>query len=694
MEHKKKKDLICLKDNKLICYDCALFGNHKNHEFKKLENFEKEIKLQIEDFYNDFLELDDRKVLKENFLEDFKNQIEKKKMYFFSILEENVKIIKENLDKRKFEIEDDIEKEFFKIRNNLITFENDAKKVKLENDDLIAKIEEIKGMNFTLAFFEGFNLNLQKIQNDHKNIKLKIKKLNLGSKLLLKDDLRAIDEKIGIETIKKNLLKSKKNKKKISSIHKLKRKTSKFSNHSRNLTDIKLIRFENQFKNNLLSSYSEENLEELKDEEFLEFDLFSNNDFKLNSDISSENKEIEISENSEIFMNSKKKEDFENLKKENDFSNLRKKNDFTNFRRESEFMDFRRDSELLKFGKDGDFTDFRKDSDFEISKNKHFTKNSGNFCLENKNQDFENSKNYFGLGNMKDDNKKSKSNFGLRNSNNNFGSENFKITRKNNSVKNENQSFIPSSSSKNQFVNNSRKKRINTNLFYYQNSASVNNSPKKKNIPNSVLKSDFFFNPNKNMKRRLTGYKKNFTNIVNSKNMTNSTNFPNFLNLGESQNINFKEKKILNKNSDNKSILNFRGSILNEVNIRKFIEKKNRKTIDISFCNQNINSRKLEQILKNLVINKNSKNLIFNKNNINSEGFIYLIKFIRKNRNFEKIYLKNNKIDIKGLKFLFKNSKFLNRVYYLNLEGNNIVKNIYSEKYIKDLKDKGINIII
>lgn len=31
--------MICLEDSKIICSDCVLFGNHKNHLFEKLPDF-------------------------------------------------------------------------------------------------------------------------------------------------------------------------------------------------------------------------------------------------------------------------------------------------------------------------------------------------------------------------------------------------------------------------------------------------------------------------------------------------------------------------------------------------------------------------------------------------------------------------------------------------------------------------------
>jgi len=42
--HNKKKELICLADNTLVCYDCVVFGDHKGHQMKKLSDFQDAVK--------------------------------------------------------------------------------------------------------------------------------------------------------------------------------------------------------------------------------------------------------------------------------------------------------------------------------------------------------------------------------------------------------------------------------------------------------------------------------------------------------------------------------------------------------------------------------------------------------------------------------------------------------------------------
>ena len=47
-EHQKVGDLICLTDRSIICVDCGLFGDHRNHSFKRFDLFKEETKSKLE----------------------------------------------------------------------------------------------------------------------------------------------------------------------------------------------------------------------------------------------------------------------------------------------------------------------------------------------------------------------------------------------------------------------------------------------------------------------------------------------------------------------------------------------------------------------------------------------------------------------------------------------------------------------
>jgi hypothetical protein len=40
-EHNVVMDIICLTEKKKICPHCALFGSHKHHAFRRIDDFQK-----------------------------------------------------------------------------------------------------------------------------------------------------------------------------------------------------------------------------------------------------------------------------------------------------------------------------------------------------------------------------------------------------------------------------------------------------------------------------------------------------------------------------------------------------------------------------------------------------------------------------------------------------------------------------
>ena len=42
-KHEKEAELICLTDKTLICTECVLFDNHKNHDYVKNQEFAKTV---------------------------------------------------------------------------------------------------------------------------------------------------------------------------------------------------------------------------------------------------------------------------------------------------------------------------------------------------------------------------------------------------------------------------------------------------------------------------------------------------------------------------------------------------------------------------------------------------------------------------------------------------------------------------
>ena len=46
--HQRKLEIICVDDKQRICANCALFGNHKNHDIRMEEEIMNEINVRTE----------------------------------------------------------------------------------------------------------------------------------------------------------------------------------------------------------------------------------------------------------------------------------------------------------------------------------------------------------------------------------------------------------------------------------------------------------------------------------------------------------------------------------------------------------------------------------------------------------------------------------------------------------------------
>ena len=55
-KHQRPLEVLCLQDKCKVCTQCALFGEHKNHEIKNEEEIMNEVKLRAE-IYVDLFEL-------------------------------------------------------------------------------------------------------------------------------------------------------------------------------------------------------------------------------------------------------------------------------------------------------------------------------------------------------------------------------------------------------------------------------------------------------------------------------------------------------------------------------------------------------------------------------------------------------------------------------------------------------------
>lgn len=129
-EHKKQLDYICLEDKQKVCANCVLFGIHKGHEIKQINELIKEYRIRSRCLL-DMLNIIDK--------------IEISKLE--NDLKDKMETICDKFKYKKIQIENEIQVGFNKIKYKIEEIEKDTLRI-LENnyeiiEDQIHKIKEI-----------------------------------------------------------------------------------------------------------------------------------------------------------------------------------------------------------------------------------------------------------------------------------------------------------------------------------------------------------------------------------------------------------------------------------------------------------------------------------------------------------------------------------------------------------------------
>lgn len=132
IDHKKKLDIICLTCRKTICYQCALFENHKNHQVKQQNEFLQEfisVKNEIAQIKNN---INEKKKILNLFDEKLSNLLNKNSINIDLRIEETFRVFIEKLKKQKESLFEEKKKCFANFKEMLRTkikcsfdFEND-----------------------------------------------------------------------------------------------------------------------------------------------------------------------------------------------------------------------------------------------------------------------------------------------------------------------------------------------------------------------------------------------------------------------------------------------------------------------------------------------------------------------------------------------------------------------------------------
>ena len=652
-------DLICLSDNKMICQHCALFGDHKNHNFRKIEDYCKEVNLELNQLVKSMDKTDKDIFIIDEYDKEIFNKVEFKKKKKIGEIKKKFNSLREVLDSKENFMVRNVGEEFDFIFQNKISFLTENKNIKLKKEKILKKIKKIKKYLETNKIISNLSKIFKKTSfiNSFKKIKktiLCLKKEKKNLEKIINEKKFIFDNTEILEILKKNIfLNNEKNIKKNLEI-----KTESI----RSLEDI------NNIKNSiLLSKKIYQNLSEEEDDYLIDSssDLTKDLVFELQEPTNKKKLTIDLSE----------------IKIEKQFHSRDPKIQ----KRQSSFTKSKT-NHLSTSQK------VMRPNHFQIKNNVNIFNN--NFPVQVMSPRIQKISNHYKRFSGSFSTKNSRNLNHLKRFKSNFGEEQF-FGKNGNIFVNEDNLLLDSN-----FVEKNEIEAQGNNLFYQKNHENENKE---------VLKQNNFLNYN-NKKKNTRHYKHNSVFKLNKKNSNELLKYNKMLENSEKPQYNIKNHFKTSKNQSLKNENNFFISKKNKkrkntnyerlntnlnceknkIDLKK--EEKKKKKKEVAYDNLRITDSKLNHLLKLILSEGNAISLNLNKNLITTNGFQKLLNQII-TKNFEKLYLKNNKIDSKALKIILTYADSMTSLKYINLE-NNEIQNSCSKKYKKLLKNKGITLVI
>ena len=148
--------MICLTDYKIVCTDCIIFGIHKNHQYSKVEDFQKEVKIKASTLENKIETFKYRHFLNDNEeqIEVLREKVKGKKEKLKSRIKENVESLIEEIKQKQKGLEEKLEMKFNKFDKAIYVISESSAKLKekealrlereRELEDKLQKEETIK----------------------------------------------------------------------------------------------------------------------------------------------------------------------------------------------------------------------------------------------------------------------------------------------------------------------------------------------------------------------------------------------------------------------------------------------------------------------------------------------------------------------------------------------------------------------
>lgn len=157
--HSKPKDIVCLSDKCLICHKCALFGDHKLHDYKEIDSFKECIQEKVAASEELSVQLQAHRTMLDcqPLIASFKQKVENKRSVFLEVLAQRADEISTALTKRVAAARAKIDETFAAFGEAYSYVESNSSYLYEKNDELRSRLtqcaELLKGDVLDVGFF-------------------------------------------------------------------------------------------------------------------------------------------------------------------------------------------------------------------------------------------------------------------------------------------------------------------------------------------------------------------------------------------------------------------------------------------------------------------------------------------------------------------------------------------------------------
>lgn len=202
-DHSKICELICLTDRKVICTDCVLFGIHKNHQYLRMDDFNKEVKVKLSTIDNRMDSIKFKGFLSDDKqIDSLRGKIEQKKNQLSKMVNDNIHNLIDEIKMKQREMEDSLESRFSKFDYALALIGKTASKLKDTQQSVERTINKIKSQLKTREFDYGFLMSSLYSEN---NIFVLIKELFEDLAQLEVNSVEIVDKELDKYTVEGDL---------------------------------------------------------------------------------------------------------------------------------------------------------------------------------------------------------------------------------------------------------------------------------------------------------------------------------------------------------------------------------------------------------------------------------------------------------------------------------------------------------